>query len=290
MAVSTLPMLLVVRRFMRAGGANPARPGIVIPRWQRGYLGVWWTYPASRWLVELSAACSPSPGDPRWGGSSGEGPSLHRVPGRGLEHERRAGYGTTLRPWRFLTRVTGFVIRIRTGWCRPPDVVLRPHAGEERGEAAGGFGFGGGEPGRERQLADAGVVGQASEFSGRGGGEQQPPGDGAAGAGRRRGTASKCSRTADRRRTGPTDQPVASGATAADRPGGAGEHGQRPAWTAKSVCRRWPGRTRGRRRYALPRPAGPQLAPGRQTLPPSPHRRPSTPGPSPSSLPPEAPS
>ncbi|MFE4337506.1 hypothetical protein ACFRQM_52065 [Streptomyces sp. NPDC056831] len=28
-------------------------------------------------------------------------------------------------------------------------------AGEERGEVTGGFGLGGGEPGRERQLVDA---------------------------------------------------------------------------------------------------------------------------------------
>ncbi|MEU6389380.1 hypothetical protein [Streptomyces sp. NPDC046939] len=40
MAVSTLPMLLTVRRFVRVEGADPARPGIVLPRWQRVYLGV----------------------------------------------------------------------------------------------------------------------------------------------------------------------------------------------------------------------------------------------------------
>ncbi|MFJ3086811.1 hypothetical protein [Streptomyces sp. NPDC086838] len=38
LAVSALPMLLTVRRFMHVEGADPARPGIVLPLWQRIYL------------------------------------------------------------------------------------------------------------------------------------------------------------------------------------------------------------------------------------------------------------
>ncbi|MFC9627015.1 hypothetical protein ACFTXM_46050 [Streptomyces sp. NPDC056930] len=37
-------------------------------------------------------------------------------------------------------------------------------AGEERGEGAGGFGLGGGEPGRERQLVDADAWGEVGGF------------------------------------------------------------------------------------------------------------------------------
>jgi hypothetical protein len=37
-------------------------------------------------------------------------------------------------------------------------------AGEEVGEGAGGFGLGGGEPGRERQLVDADTRGEVGEF------------------------------------------------------------------------------------------------------------------------------
>ncbi|MEU7297978.1 hypothetical protein AB0A76_33110 [Streptomyces exfoliatus] len=37
-------------------------------------------------------------------------------------------------------------------------------AGEERGEVADGFGFGGGEPGRERQLVGAGAGDQPGKF------------------------------------------------------------------------------------------------------------------------------
>jgi hypothetical protein len=44
------------------------------------------------------------------------------------------------------------------------DAVLRPSAGEERGECAGGFGLGGGEPDRERQLVDVRAGDQAGEF------------------------------------------------------------------------------------------------------------------------------
>ncbi|MFB7577286.1 hypothetical protein [Streptomyces sp. NPDC056165] len=44
------------------------------------------------------------------------------------------------------------------------NAALRPDAGEERGEGAGGFGFGGGDPGRERQLVDVGAGDQAGEF------------------------------------------------------------------------------------------------------------------------------
>jgi hypothetical protein len=40
----------------------------------------------------------------------------------------------------------------------------RPGAGEERGEVAGGLGVGGGEPGRERQLVDAGARREVREF------------------------------------------------------------------------------------------------------------------------------
>ncbi|MFE2611595.1 hypothetical protein ACFXDI_51955 [Streptomyces mirabilis] len=39
-----------------------------------------------------------------------------------------------------------------------------PGAGEERGEVAGGLGVGGGEPGRERQLVDAGARREVHEF------------------------------------------------------------------------------------------------------------------------------
>ncbi|MGA5101999.1 hypothetical protein ACPCAC_32115 [Streptomyces lavendulocolor] len=45
-------------------------------------------------------------------------------------------------------------------------------AGEERGEGTGGFGLGGGEPGRERQLVGAGAGDQAEEF-----GEQRGVGE-----------------------------------------------------------------------------------------------------------------
>lgn len=44
------------------------------------------------------------------------------------------------------------------------DAVLRPDASEERGERASGFRFGGGDPGRERQLVDVGAGDQAGEF------------------------------------------------------------------------------------------------------------------------------
>ncbi|MFC8016115.1 hypothetical protein ACFUR9_38825, partial [Streptomyces cinereoruber] len=44
--------------------------------------------------------------------------------------------------------------------------------GEERGEVPGGFGLGGGEPGRERQLVGAGAGDQAEEF-----GEQRGVGE-----------------------------------------------------------------------------------------------------------------
>ncbi|MFF1484632.1 hypothetical protein ACIGZH_03585 [Streptomyces sp. NPDC058319] len=37
-------------------------------------------------------------------------------------------------------------------------------AGEERGERVGRFGFGGGDPGRERQLVDVGAGDRAGEF------------------------------------------------------------------------------------------------------------------------------
>jgi hypothetical protein len=37
-------------------------------------------------------------------------------------------------------------------------------AGEERGEVASGLGVGGGEPGRERQLVDAGAWREVREF------------------------------------------------------------------------------------------------------------------------------
>ncbi|MGW7669678.1 hypothetical protein ACWGJX_21495 [Streptomyces sp. NPDC054775] len=42
--------------------------------------------------------------------------------------------------------------------------AIRPDASEEHGEGTRGFGFGGGEPGRERQLVDVGAGDQAGEF------------------------------------------------------------------------------------------------------------------------------
>ncbi|MER0443168.1 hypothetical protein ABR738_01010 [Streptomyces sp. Edi4] len=45
----------------------------------------------------------------------------------------------------------------RTRPERAASAALRAGAGEERGEGAGGFGLGGGDPGRERQLADVGA-------------------------------------------------------------------------------------------------------------------------------------
>lgn len=57
---------------------------------------------------------------------------------------------------------------------KPMESALpRPGAGEERGEVASGLGVGGGEPGRERQLADAGAQRDVLEFDEqRGVGEQ----------------------------------------------------------------------------------------------------------------------
>ncbi|MEV5012487.1 hypothetical protein [Streptomyces sp. NPDC055692] len=44
------------------------------------------------------------------------------------------------------------------------NAALRPSAGEERGEGTGGFGLGGGDPGRERHLVDVGAGDQAVKF------------------------------------------------------------------------------------------------------------------------------
>lgn len=50
------------------------------------------------------------------------------------------------------------------GIAESESVSLRAGVGEVRGEGFGGFGFGGGEPGRERQLVDVGSGDQAEEF------------------------------------------------------------------------------------------------------------------------------